>query len=177
MANVKGGKMTGRHLVGSVTYFPAGTTDQGKQYAEFFQVDAQLDLRAEENKPQTNPHLHDHKFTAADGQTKTTHKLRMTRSQVDAIRKGSKVSNVDGESFEFGCIADLQPASEGGLVIKTDTVKKTDLPFKKDTLAAQAKTVADLKAKAKAEREADAKAPAEPEAPQSQAQTEAPALG
>lgn len=171
MANIRGGKMAGRHIVGKVQYFPAGETPEGKPYSEFYMVDAQLDLRGKENVAQTNPHLHDHRFTAGDGSTKTAHGLRMSASQVDAIRVGSKTANVDGKSFEFGCIADLQKAKDGGLVIKTDTVKKTDLSFGKTTLAAQAKQVAQLKEAAKASRSADKEADgAETPAPQAEAE-------
>lgn len=174
MANVRGGSMAGRHIVGSAKYFPEAPKPDGTgTRAAFYMVDAQLhlDKKAPENVPQTNPHLHSHLYTTPDGQKRTAHGLVMSVSQVEEIRKGSKVANVDGENFEFGCIADLGKAKDGGLVIKPGTVKKTDIAFGKNTLENQAKVVAKLKEEAAKTRAADKQADAaEAQAPEAEAE-------
>lgn len=184
MADIRGGRREGRNIVGTATYFDGKLDSNGRKQPPFYMVDAQLDLRDPDNKPETqsNPHLESHTFVGSDGKERTAHGFRMTVGQMQAVQQAAGAENFrsvtdDNRVVAFAVKADLMEVARKDksktLMMNTKALSKSDFGYEPDMMKNQAalkaeaqKNVAEAKAaKAAAAKTAAAKQAETPEGP------------
>lgn len=130
--------MKGVQLVGIVNGSSAQshTNSKGELVNDYY-LDIMVDARDPRAEKDSNLHLYTHKYTDKNGVERTGNRLRYNEDQFNQIRAGAGVDDtwtncvditnqqgaVVGKAFTFN--ADVFPSSSknGGLVVKTDSVR------------------------------------------------------